>query len=113
MRLIRNRDFQGRRIPSFGVGMFSALGPNAEFTVETQTPPAEQQIQFTDLSTGNPVTWYWEKNDGGGWVDFEQELTGQNPRESFMAGTWSIRLTVTNSVGSNTETKTDYIITTP
>jgi PKD repeat protein len=36
--------------------------------------------------------------------------TVQYPTESFTAGTWSVRMTVTNSNSSNTKTRTDYLV---
>lgn len=66
--------------------------------------------EFTDSSIGTPTEWLWEKNDGGGWASFDGEPTAQNPVEVFEPGFYSIRLTVTNAGGSDTLTRTDYLV---
>ncbi|RQD82665.1 MAG: PKD domain-containing protein, partial [Methanocalculus sp. MSAO_Arc2] len=68
-------------------------------------------VQFTDESTGNPTSWTWEYSTGGGWIEFS---TSKDPSHTFTStGTYSIRLTATNDGGSNTITRSDYIIVTP
>lgn len=66
-------------------------------------------VSFTDLSSGSPASWLWEKNDGSGWVNFSGTPTSQNPTETFAAGTWSVRLTATYGSTPITTTKTNYV----
>jgi PKD repeat protein len=62
------------------------------------------EIFFTDESTGSPTSWFWDFGDGN-------PSTQQNPHHTFIAaGTYTVQLTVTNSAGNNTITKTGYII---
>ena len=64
-------------------------------------------VNFTDTSTGQPTSWAWNFGDGG-------TSTAQNPSHVYTAaGTYSVTLTATNTVGSNTLTKTNYITVTP
>ncbi|GAA1276161.1 hypothetical protein GCM10009589_33160 [Arthrobacter pascens] len=57
-------------------------------------------MNFTDTSTGNPTSWAWEFGDGG-------TATAQNPSHVYdTAGTYTARLTATNTAGSDTSTRT-------
>lgn len=70
--------------------------PTASFTffvVDATT----HKIQFQDTSSGNPITWQWDfTNDG----TFDSSI--QNPQFAFpAAGTYAVRLRVSNAGGSN------------
>ncbi|MDO9325856.1 MAG: NosD domain-containing protein [Methanoregula sp.] len=70
--------------------------PVANFTMENQGSPLTP-VQFTDTSTGNPVSWYWDFGDG-------KHSTLQNPDHVFTSmggGIHSVTLKVTNAAGSN------------
>lgn len=70
---------------------------------------APLSVTFTDESAGGPTSWSWEKNNGSGWVPFDGTPAAQNPVENFAAGSWSVRLTVSNVSGSDDETKAGYV----
>lgn len=89
-----------------------ATAPVADFTGTPTSGAASLSVAFTDSSTNTPTSWLWEKNSGSGWSNFAGTPTAQNPTESFAAGTWSVRLTATNAGGSNTKTRTDYVVST-
>ena len=60
-------------------------------------------INFTDSSTGTPTQWSWNFGDG-------TFSTLQNPQhEYFTNGTFTVALTASNTYGTNTATKTNYI----
>ncbi len=64
-------------------------------------------VSFTDQSSNNPTSWYWDFGDG-------TTSNEQNPSKSYTdAGTYTITLTAINSGGEDTQIKTDYIIVTP
>jgi len=84
--------------------------PGAAFTSSARSGDAPLTIKFTDQSTGtSPLTYAWDFNNDG--VN-ESEL--QNPSFTFdSVGTFTVKLYLTNAVGSDVETKTDYITVTP
>jgi len=82
--------------------------PVANFTSDTQTVGAGGSVHFTDLSTNGPTSWSWTFEGGT-----PSTSTAQNPTVTYnTAGTWNVSLTATNSAGSDSETKTDYITVT-
>jgi len=61
-------------------------------------------IQFTDSSKGNPTSWRWDL--GNGTTSFLQ-----NPSATyFNPGSYTIKLVIKNAQGSDSLTKTKYII---
>lgn len=84
--------------------------PVAAFTASPVTGYVPLKVQFTDQSTGTGITsWAWDLyNDGS--ID----SGAQNPYFIFeSAGTFSIRLTVTNAGGSDSEIKVNYLTILP
>jgi PKD repeat protein len=81
--------------------------PVAAFNGSPTTGITPLTVAFTDNSTGAPTSWAWTFGDGG-------TSTAQNPSHVYtVAGTYSVTLQVTNGLGSDTITKTDYITVTP
>ena len=81
--------------------------PVAEFSANTTTGAAPLTVSFTDNSTGSPTSWSWDFGDGS-------TSSEQNPSHIYQnTGKYTVKLTVTNDLGSNTETKTDYITVIP
>ncbi|MFC1926726.1 PKD domain-containing protein, partial [Chloroflexota bacterium] len=77
--------------------------PVTEFTATPTSGVTPLEVQFTDQSTGNVVSWEWDFGDGG-------TSTEQNPLHTYAAGgVYTVSLTATNPAGSNTQTKVDYI----
>ncbi|MDD4247942.1 MAG: PKD domain-containing protein [Methanosarcina sp.] len=65
---------------------------------------APLNVYFKDSSTGSPTAWNWSFGDG-------TTSTIQNPKHTYSAaGSYTIKLTVTNSAGSTTTTKNNYIV---
>ncbi|HDR73465.1 MAG TPA: PKD domain-containing protein, partial [Methanoculleus sp.] len=68
---------------------------NASFIATPPTGPAPLTVQFTDLSTGFPVDWFWEFGDG-------RNDTAQNPVHEYPEeGVYQVNLTVENATGVN------------
>ena len=79
------------------------IGPTANFSSNITNGYAPLTVTFTNTSTGTPTSWSWNFGDG-------TTSTIQNPTRIYSkAGTYTVKLTVTNAAGSNTATKFDYI----
>ncbi len=94
-----------------GYGMIDAeaavgggpTAPVADFTADVTDGCQPQTVNFTDQSTGTVSSWAWDFGDGN-------TSTDQHPTNVYiLAGTYTVTLTVTGPVGSDTMTKTDYI----
>jgi len=78
----------------------AVAAPVASFTASPTSGTAPLNVAFTDTSTGSPTSWAWDFGDGG-------TSTAQNPSHSYAAaGTYTAKLTATNSGGSSSATKT-------
>lgn len=77
----------------------------AEFTAAQLSGAAPFSVQFTDSSTGTITSWNWDF-DGDGNIDSNE----QNPTFTYQSrGNYTVSLIVTNSDGTEKETKSDYI----
>jgi PGF-pre-PGF domain-containing protein len=89
-----------------GSSVSTGGAPVAGFTAGSISGTTATPIQFTDTSTNTPTSWSWDFGDG-------TTATTQNPAHQYTtAGTYTVKLTATNSVGSDTATKTNYITVT-
>lgn len=78
--------------------------PTANFTGSATSGAHPVSITFTDSSTNAPTSWAWTFGDGG-------TSTSQNPVHSYAAaGTYTVTLIATNAGGSDTKTRTSYIV---
>ncbi|WP_048103871.1 PKD domain-containing protein [Methanofollis liminatans] len=81
--------------------------PFTSFTALPTAGTAPLTVTFTDESTGEPTEWQWTFGDGT--ISHEQ-----NPKKTYMIpGFYTVSLTATNAVGSDTNTKNDYITVSP
>jgi PKD repeat protein len=81
------------------------VAPVADFTADVTSGTAPLTVNFTDAST-NAESWSWDFGDGN-------TSTDQNPTYTYSnAGVYSVNLTVSNSDGSDSEVKSDYITVT-
>lgn len=84
-----------------------STAPVAAFTSDKQSGATPLTVRFTDQSTGTkPFTYKWDFNNDG-----SVDSTDKNPECTYTTeGTYTIRLTVTNSAGSDDEIKTGFIV---
>ena len=88
------------------IGGGTPVAPVASFEGTPTSGSYPLDVAFTDLSSGAPTSWSWDFGDGG-------TATVQNPTHTYQAaGTYTVSLTVSNDVGSDTATITDYITVT-
>jgi len=66
----------------------------ADFTVSPLLGIVPLVVDFTDRSTGNPVSWNWNFGDGS-------SSTARNPSHIYLVpGSYTATLTVKNSAGA-------------
>ena len=84
--------------------------PVADFVVDNTSPATGSSVYFSDLSQNNPTSWSWTFDPPTISFAGGTSSTSQNPEVQFSAGGfYTVTLTVTNYVGSDSETKVDYI----
>ena len=105
---------EGQRVLVPGVrASFTRVGaagspPVAAFSGSLLEGDAPLEVVFSDESTGIVEEWVWWFGDSG-----RLERAGQNPVHTYVApGTYMVGLTVSNAAGSDTETKTGYVVVT-
>ncbi|MBI2271143.1 MAG: T9SS type A sorting domain-containing protein [Bacteroidetes bacterium] len=77
-------------------------GPIADFSANVLTS-CDGIVKFSDLTVNNPSSWSWNFGDGS-------TSTQQNPTHTYSTnGTYTVKLIVTNSVGSDTLTKFSFV----
>ena len=87
--------------------------PVANFTASTTTPNVGQTVTFTDQSTNSPTSWAWSFSPAAITYVGGTTAASQHPQVQFnTGGYYSVTLTATNFIGSDEETKTDYILAT-
>ena len=80
--------------------------PEASFSSNVTSDSAPLTVQFYDMSTGSS-SWYWDFGDGS-------NSSEQNPVHTYTTeGTYNVNLTVTNTIGSDYELKSNYITVLP
>jgi len=77
--------------------------PIADFGSDRTTGGVPTTVQFYDQSTGTVTDWFWDFGDG-------ETSTEENPLHEYTAeGNYTVSLTVTNSYGSDTRVRENYI----
>jgi YVTN family beta-propeller protein len=85
----------------------ASKAPDANFVGSPVSGNIPLKVQFTDKSTGSPTSWKWNFGDGSDLV------TEYNPTHTYSkAGTYTVKETVSNAAGKDTEIKTNYITVT-
>jgi PKD repeat protein len=105
-----NKEAGKIRAGTFGRGLWESgiltSAPVAEFTSDQTTIVTGCAVNFTSLSSGPPESYEWHFE--GGTPEFSPE---KNPQGVVYEteGVFDVTLTVTNSLGTNTAVKEDYI----
>ncbi|MCL2550039.1 MAG: PKD domain-containing protein [Methanimicrococcus sp.] len=70
--------------------------PRADFQADVLSGIAPHPVKFTDLSRGNPTSWYWDFGDGA-------TSTDKNPNHTYKdSGYYNVTLKVSNAYGEST-----------
>lgn len=86
-------------------GCIGIAPPVPDFVGNPKTGCRPMVVQFTDLSTNSPTSWFW--SFPGGTPSFS---TSQNPVITYsVPGEYNVELEVSNSGGSNIAVKPFYI----
>ncbi len=74
-------------------------------TVLTSVSRADEYVRFDDLSENEPTSWFWEFEGAT-----PATSTEQIPQVTYsQSGSYSVKLTVSNSTGYDSKTREDYI----
>jgi PKD repeat protein len=85
------------------ITVMAPQAPEAYFSADPTSGPVPLTVTFTDLSLGAPTGWLWDFGDGGSSTEQHPEYTYYTP------GTFTVSLTVSNTVGSNVLSMPGYI----
>jgi len=78
--------------------------PTATFSADTVSGTVPLTVTFTAVTSGTVESWHWHLGDG------TQAFTGPTIQHTYhTTGTFDVRLTVSNTNGSYTDSKLDYI----
>ena len=78
--------------------------PVAAFSATPTSGSVPLNVTFTDRSTGSLTSWSWSFGDGTSSIE-------QNPVHTYSkTGRYTVRLTARNAAGSNTVTRSNYIV---
>ncbi|WP_292546836.1 PKD domain-containing protein [Methanoregula sp.] len=79
------------------------IPPVADFTANQTVGITPFNARFRDTSLNTPTSWSWELGDG-------KTSDEKNPVHTYTShGDYTVKLTATNSKGSDTKSKTNYI----
>jgi PKD repeat protein len=82
-----------------GYSVMGSTNPTAAFTTNVSKGIVPLDVQFTDQSTEDPISWYWDFGDG-------TNSTEQNPTHTYTTqGQYTVTEYVTNAYGSNETTQ--------
>jgi PKD repeat protein len=80
--------------------------PDVEFSADVVSGTCPLIVNFTDESTGSPISYLWDFGDG-------ESSTEENPVHRYGApGVYTVTLTVSDGTDTHTTTRTDYITVT-
>lgn len=89
----------------YGIGIISARAqvPVPDFSASIVAGCGPLNVNFKDLSSGNPISWTWDFGNG-------QISNQQNPSVVYRTpGTYTVVLIAKNTSGASSIRKTDYI----
>jgi len=103
--LVSNIDIYGGSLAPFTITatLEGIAPPIADFQADVTTGEIPLEVHFTNLSSNEPITWYWDFGDSVTSIE-------QNPIHTYTKkGEYSVSLTVSNNGGYDIEKKEKYI----
>ena len=92
------------------VSSLSSAKPVADFAADITNPMTTQTVRLVDLSDNSPTTWLWSIIPGTYTLMNSTTTAARNMDVKFNAlGSYSVTLKVTNTMGTDQSTKTNYI----
>ena len=85
--------------------------PIADFTASSTSICSGETVTFTNASSGSPTSYLWSVSPSSGWSFVNgTNASSVSPQIQFTSsGSFTISLTATNSLGSDSEVKSNYI----
>ena len=100
---VKAKDNWGAETWSKDTWSFVVSGLAANFSASPESGVVPCTVQFTDLSSGNPISWFWDFGD-------DSTSTEQHPTHTYTdTGYFDVKLVVSNPQGTDSLTKEDYI----
>lgn len=88
----------------------ASAAPVADFTADQTLVALNGIVYLTQLCTNSPTSYSWSISPPVGWLYTFGNATSPYPGVRLVTlGCYTVTLTATNSAGSDTETKTEYI----
>ncbi|MDG1735169.1 MAG: GEVED domain-containing protein [Crocinitomicaceae bacterium] len=86
--------------------------PSTDFSASATSVSPGTTVNFSDITSGVPTAWTWSISPTSGWAYAGgSSASSQNPQVTFnTVGQYTVSLTASNSLGSDSETKSNYII---
>ena len=86
--------------------------PSTDFSASATNVSPGTTVNFADNTSGVPTSWTWTISPNSGWAYAgASSASSQNPQVTFnTVGQYTVSLTAGNSIGSDSETKNNYII---
>lgn len=95
------------KVASFNIG---PLGPSVNYQVDNNKPCINTPVQFTDLTTGSPISWNWQFTPNTVTFLNGTSSSSQHPEVQFNEyGNYDVSLTATSAVGSNSLTTPSFV----
>ncbi len=99
--LTTNGDDKGKAVKNDYIRV--AKGPTAKFAFAPKDVTVGTEVQFTDLSSGNPTSWMWHFGDGS-------SSPLQSPVYTYLTpGVYTVMLTVSDETGISGDSATQTI----
>lgn len=88
-------------------GIYSGIEPTPDFSADQTILQVGESVNFTDMTSGNPLEWEWTFEGGAPGTYSGKEPP---PITYNTAGKYDVSLTVSNTIGGNTKDSTEMII---